>query len=164
MRKAALLGSVLFLGVAVGFSKPVFMDEEYAKGLCEAWNNTPELVDKLGNSSSFTKVPERKLFLYREDCGDEKLIQLTIKNENGKSMCVYGGKAKDERTGDDFLMYADTSRWMEMGRKEYGPMKAMMFGRLKFEGPKWVAMRNMGPFEAFLDIIDAVDSDTSKCP
>ncbi|WP_457600324.1 SCP2 sterol-binding domain-containing protein [Hydrogenivirga sp.] len=158
-----LLAGVLIAG-SVSMAQPVFMDGEWAKAFCEVWNNTPTLVDGLGQNGAWNEVPERKLFLYRKDCGKDKMVQLTIKNENGKAVCVYGGPKKDERTGDDFLMYADTKRWLEMGRKEYGPMRAMMFGRLKFKGPKFVAMRNMGPFEAFLDAIDAVESDTSRCP
>lgn len=148
----------------VSFSQPVFMDGEWAKAFCEVWNNTPTLVNELGKNDAWSEVPIRKLFLYRKDCGDGKVVQLTIKNENGKAVCVYGGLKKEEATENDFLMYADTGRWLEMGRKEYGPMKAMMFGRLKFSGPKSVAMKNMGPFEAFLDAIDEVKSDTSRCP
>jgi len=109
-------------------------------------------------------VPERKIFLYREDCSPDKQIQLTIRNEGNKAVCVYGGPAKDKRGKDDFLMYAETKRWEEMGRGEYGPMKAMMLGRLKFEGPKGVAMRNMGPFEAFLTALGKPSYDASKCP
>ncbi len=161
MRKF-MLGLILVGGTAV--AQPVFMDSEWAKAFCDVWNNTPTLVNELGQNDAWNEVSERKLFLYRKDCGKDKMVQLTIKNENGKAVCVYGGPKKDERTKNDFLMYADTKRWLEMGRKEYGPMKAMMFGRLKFKGPKMVAMRNMGPFEAFLDAIDAVESDTSKCP
>ncbi len=161
MKKFAL-GLLALGGTAV--AQPVFMDGEWAKAFCEVWNNTPTLVEELGKNDAWSEVPERKLFLYRRDCGKDKMVQLTIKNENGKAICVYGGPKKDEKTKHDFLMYADTKRWLEMGRKEYGPMKAMMFGRLKFKGPKMVAMKNMGPFEAFLDAIDAVESDTSRCP
>ncbi len=146
------------------FAAEVFMGPEYAKDLCKAWNDSPVLVNELGKNEKWNAVPERKLFLYRQDCSENKQIQLTIKNENGRAVCVYGGPAKDQRTKDDFLMYAETKRWLEMGRKEYGPMKAMMFGRLKFEGPKGVAMANMGPFEAFLDAIDNPPHDVSKCP
>ena len=160
--KKVVIGAVLTL--SAGFAQPVFMDGEWAKAFCEVWNNTPELLSQLGANDAWKGVPERKLFLYRKDCSKDKQVQLTIKNENNQARCVYGGWAKDERTDNDFLMYADTKRWMEMGRKEYGPMRAMMFGRLKFKGPKWVAMRNMGPFEAFLDAMDAVESDTSRCP
>ncbi len=158
----------LFIGISalsvVSFADPVFMDGEWAKAFCEVWNNTPTLVKELGQSNSWKDVPERKLFLYRKDCGKDKQVQLTIKNENGQAVCIYGGWKKDEKTDDDFLMYADTKRWLEMGRGEYGPMKAMFFGRLKFRGPKMVAMKNMGPFEAFLQAVDEVQSDTSRCP
>ncbi|MDQ7038209.1 MAG: SCP2 sterol-binding domain-containing protein [Aquificota bacterium] len=157
------LVGILITGSAV-LSAPVFMDAEWARAFCEVWNNTPDLVNRLGNSDSWNSVPERKIFLYRKDCGKDKTVQLTIRNEEGRAMCVYGGWAKDERGKDDFLMFADTKRWIEMGQKRYGPMRAMMFGRLKFKGPKGVAMRNMSPFEAFLDAIDEVESDTSRCP
>ncbi|HIC97084.1 MAG TPA: sterol-binding protein [Aquificaceae bacterium] len=153
-----------FLLGAVGFGEPVFMDGEWAKAFCEVWNNTPKLVEELGKSDSWASVPERKIFLYRRDCDKDKQVQLTIRNENGRAVCVYGGWKKDERSGDDFLMYAYTEKWVEMGRGEYGPMKAMMFGRLKFKGPKFVAMKNMGPFKAFLLAIDDVKSDLSRCP
>ncbi|MFN3813273.1 MAG: SCP2 sterol-binding domain-containing protein [Aquificaceae bacterium] len=154
----------IFVLTVSSFSAEVFMGDEYAKALCNAWNNTPTLVSELGKSESWTTVLERKIFLYREDCGSSKIIELIIKNEGEKAKCTYGGAAKDKRGKDDFLMYAETKRWLEMGRKEYGPMKAMIFGRLKFEGPKGVAMKNMGPFEAFLDIIDEPQLDASKCP
>ncbi|NPA32714.1 MAG: sterol-binding protein [Aquificae bacterium] len=157
-----LIAGLLFAGTL--FAKPVFMDGEWAKEFCELWNKTPELVESLGKSESWASKPERKLFLYRKDCGPEKQIQLTIKNENGKAVCVYGGWKKDEKTKDDFLMYADTKRWLEMGRGEYGPMKAMLFGRLKFEGPRFVAMKNMEPFKVFLDKIDEIEADTTRCP
>jgi putative sterol carrier protein len=51
-----------------------------------------------------------------------------------------------------------------MGKGAYGPMRAMMLGRLKFEGPKGVAMKNMGPFEAFLTALGKPSYDASKCP
>ncbi|MDW8237538.1 MAG: SCP2 sterol-binding domain-containing protein [Aquificaceae bacterium] len=160
MRKAIV---ITLLVIGIGKANAIFMDDVYAKMLCDAWNKTPQLVDNLGKSESWSQIAERKLFLYREDCPNSKQIQLTIKNEDSKARCVYGGFAKDQRSKDDFLMYAQTSRWLEMGAKAYGPMKAMMTNRLKFEGPRGVAMKNMGPFEAFLDLIDQ-QSDSSKCP
>jgi hypothetical protein len=36
--------------------------------------------------------------------------------------------------------------------------------RLKFEGSKGVAMKKMGPFEAFLTALGKSSYDTSKCP
>jgi putative sterol carrier protein len=51
-----------------------------------------------------------------------------------------------------------------MGKGEYGPMRAMMFGRLGFDGPMMEAMRNMGPFENFLLLVGKVTGDTATCP
>jgi len=161
MRKA-FLGVLALAGSSL--AAPVFMGEEYAKALCEEWNKTPRLVEELGKNEFWASVPERKMFLYREDCNDTKRIQLTIKNENGKAVCVYGGLAKDKKGPNDFLMYAETKRWLEMARKEYGPMKAMMLGRLKYEAPKGVTKMNIGYFETFLDILDNPPHDASKCP
>ncbi len=48
------------------------------------------------------------------------------------------------------------------GKGEYGTMRAMMFGRLEFEGPKGEAMSNMTPFENFQ--LGKVPSDTGSCP
>ncbi len=160
--KKVLLGTIL-IGT-LSYAQPVFMDGDWAKAFCDVWNNTPTLVEELGKNDAWAKVPERKVFLYRGDCSKDKQVQLTIRNENGRAVCVYGGWKKDEKTDSDFLMYADTKRWLEMGRGEYDPMRAMMFGRLKFEGPKWVAMKNMGPFKAFLLAVDDVKSDTTRCP
>jgi putative sterol carrier protein len=46
----------------------------------------------------------------------------------------------------------------------YGPMRAMMFGRLKFDGPYGEAMSNMGPFESFLLLVGKVPGETTACP
>ncbi|MCS7263154.1 MAG: SCP2 sterol-binding domain-containing protein [Aquificaceae bacterium] len=160
--RRVLLAFTLTVGTV--YATPVFMDGEYAKALCELWNKTPQLSEQLGKSESWMSATERRLFIYREECGDSRQIQLTIRNEGGRAQCVYGGPAKDRRGKEDFLMYAETRRWLEMGKKEYGPMKAMMLNRLKFEGPKGVAMKNMGPFEAFLDMVDNAPHDASRCP
>jgi putative sterol carrier protein len=42
-------------------------------------------------------------------------------------------------------------------------MRAMMFNRLKFEGPKMEAMSVMGPFEQFLLMPGKIAGDDS-CP
>jgi putative sterol carrier protein len=61
-------------------------------------------------------------------------------------------------------MNASTERWQEMGADEYGPMKAMMLGRLKFSGPYGEAMGNMGPFKNFLLLVGKVPASTASCP
>ena len=75
--KKALLLSLALVGSAL--STIVFMGPEYARELCEVWNKTPRLAEELGKSESWTAVPERKIFLYREDCSPDKQIQLTIR-------------------------------------------------------------------------------------
>ncbi|HEY0664080.1 MAG TPA: SCP2 sterol-binding domain-containing protein [Thiobacillaceae bacterium] len=84
---------------------------------------------------------------------------------DGKAMCVYGGAVQNTRMdyAVDYTMHATTERWNEMGAGEYGPMKAMMFGRLKFTGPKVEAMGVMGPFEAFLRLPGKIPGDKA-CP
>jgi putative sterol carrier protein len=62
------------------------------------------------------------------------------------------------------MMWAETRRWIEMGKGEYGPMRAMAFGRLMFDGPMGEAMGNMGPFEGFLLLVGKVPGDTKSCP
>jgi len=78
---------------------------------------------------------------------------------------VYGGKAETAKLDQkaDYVMDAETTRWQEMGRGEYGPMRAMMFGRLSFDGPMGEAMGNMGPFESFLLLVGKVPGATA-CP
>lgn len=61
-------------------------------------------------------------------------------------------------------MYAETRRWVEMGKGEYRPMRAMLFNRLLFEGPRGEAMSNMGPFEIFLLLVGKVAGDTATFP
>jgi putative sterol carrier protein len=43
-------------------------------------------------------------------------------------------------------------------------MRAMMFGRLHFDGPMMEAMGNMGPFASFLRLVGKVPGDTAACP
>jgi len=50
-----------------------------------------------------------------------------------------------------------------MGAGQYGPMKAMMFGRLHFSGPYGEAMGNMGPFGSFPLLAGKVEG-TETCP
>jgi putative sterol carrier protein len=51
-----------------------------------------------------------------------------------------------------------------MGKGEYGPMRAMMLGRLGFSGPMVEAMGNMAPFENFLLLVGKVPADATACP
>ncbi len=92
-------------------------------------------------------------------------MELRISAKDGKALCVTGGRSTDKLDLDvDYAMTADTKRWTEMGKGEYGPMRAMMFGRLSFDGPMGEAMGNMGPFESFLLLVGKVPGDTAACP
>jgi putative sterol carrier protein len=103
--------------------------------------------------------------IYRSDCEDSPRIELRVSEKDGKTVCVYGGKAESKLDDDaDYLMWAETARWIEMGKGEYGPMRAMMFGRLHFDGPMMEAMGNMGPFGSFLLLVGKVPGDVAGCP
>lgn len=146
---------------------PVLMSPQWASEACTAWNNTPELTNGLkGEFMHDDKGRGYKLVeMYRTDCGKDTVVELKLQLQNDKAMCVYGGAPTLKPNFDvDFLMHANTKQWEEMGKGEYGPMKAMMFGRLEFQGPKMVAMRAMDPFSAFLLLVGKVPGSTATCP
>ena len=143
------------------------MSADWAVQACQSWNSNPILTDEL--AEKWIKNDKGRgykiMHMYRTDCGEAGKVEMTISAQNGKVMCTYAGKVQHANLdlGSDYLMHAETKRWKEMGAGEYGPMRAMMFGRLKFEGPKGEAMRVMGPFEQFLLIPGKVPGDDS-CP
>lgn len=178
--EVALLGSALVL-VGIGAvqaadapaadasGKPVLMSEAWGKLACDAWNADPVLTGKLVESGWVDNDGKRGfkvMQIYRSDCKDSPRVEMRVAKKDGKAWCVYGGKVETAKldSGMDYIMHAETTRWVEMGRGEYGPMKAMMFGRLQFDGPMFEAMGNMGPFENFLLLTGKVASDSSSCP
>ena len=144
------------------------MSEEWTSQACAQWNKTPSLVEEL--AASWVKNDGGKGFkviqLYRTECGEATRTEIRIAPKDGKAACVYGGKLENTKldSGVDYVMHASTERWGEMGRGDYGPMKAMMFGRLEFNGPKFEAMGVMGPFESFLLLVGKVPGETTTCP
>jgi putative sterol carrier protein len=145
------------------------MSPSWAQAMCAAWNAEPVLTDKLVESGWVKNDAGRgfkAMQIYRADCPNSARIEMQIALKGEKAQCVYGGAAKTTRLerGADYLMWAETPRWREMGVGEYGPMKAMMFGRLNFEGPKMEAMSNMGPFASFLLLVGKVPGDWGACP
>jgi putative sterol carrier protein len=155
--------------VAPAIAAPVLMSPDWGKEACEAWNKDPVLTDKLVESG-WVKNDKGRGFkvmeVYRSDCGDKPTAEIRVALKDGKALCVYGGAVETAAldSGADYVMKAETVRWIEMGKGEYGPMTAMMFGRLGFEGPRLEAMGNMGPFENFLLLVGKVPSDTGACP
>jgi putative sterol carrier protein len=145
------------------------MSAPWAQAMCAAWNAEPTLTDKLSESGWVKNDAGRgykAMQIYRADCPASTRIEMQIALKGEKAQCVYGGAAKTAKLdgGADYLMWADTPRWREMGGGEYGPMKAMMLGRLNFEGPKMEAMGNMGPFASFLRLVGKVPGDWGGCP
>jgi putative sterol carrier protein len=165
----AAIATTVALAASSVSAAPPLMSPDWAKGACEAWNADPVLTGKLVESEWIRNDKGRgfkAMQLYRADCGDRPTAEMRIALKDGKAACVYGGAVETAKleSGADYVMYAQTERWIEMGKGEYGPMRAMMFGRLGFEGPKLEAMGNMGPFENFLLLVGKVAGETATCP
>ena len=167
---AALLGTVLGTPPSIAQeARTAVMSAPFAQAMCTAWNADATLTDKLVESGWIKNDAGRgfKLMqIYRADCASSARIEMQIALKDAKAQCVYGGAVRSTALDGsaDYLMWADTARWREMGAGEYGPMKAMMFGRLNFAGPKMEAMGNMGPFENFLRLVGKVPGDWAACP
>lgn len=153
---------------APAFANPVLMSGDWTQGLCKAWNDNSVLTGKLVESG-WVKNDKGRGFkviqIYRTECSKAPTAEIRISLKDGKAACVYGGPAETAKLDGsaDYVMDAETHRWEEMGRGEYGPMRAMMFGRLSFSGPMGEAMSNMGPFEAFLTLVGKVPYDVRSC-
>ena len=171
-RRAAVLVPFLAFAAtatAVAAAPPLMMSEEWARSACVAWNADPVLpleLQKSGWVANDKKRGYKRLRVQREDCAGSPPAELRIESKDGRALCVEGGRAKEPALDTDveYAMSAETRRWLEMGRGEYGPMRAMMFGRLSFDGPMGEAMGNMGPFESFLILVGKVPSATDACP
>jgi putative sterol carrier protein len=152
---------------SVSSAAPVLMTPDWMAQACEAWNKNPVLTNELAEKwvKNDKKRGYKIVHMYRTDCGEGAPVEMKIESKDDKAMCTYGGKPQNTPDYDvDYLMHAKSDRWLEMGKGEYGPMKAMMFGRLRFSGPMMEAMSVMGPFEQFLLLVGQVPSDTSSCP
>ncbi len=164
------LPALLFSLIATGhvMAAPALMSAEWAKDACGAWNKDPVLTDKLAESG-WVKNDKGRGFkvmqVYRSDCGDKPTAEMRISLKDGKAACVYGGAIETRKLDDsaDYVMKAESARWVEMGKGEYGPMAGMMFGRLGFDGPMMEAMGNMGPFENFLLLVGKVPAESKAC-
>lgn len=167
--------SVLALATAAALSSalPAFAETAmaplWAKALCTAWNADPVLTGKLVETGWVRNDAGRgfkAMQVWRADCANSGRAELRIALKDDKAMCVFGGAAetRDLNGSTDYRMWADTARWREMGAGEYGPMRAMLLGRLNFDGPQLEAMGNMGPFENFLRLVGKVPGDWSSCP
>lgn len=172
MKQLAMRALAAALGLAAaGLARaaPVMMSADWAKEACAVWNTDPVLTEGLAKSGWMKNDKGRGykvLHVYRTDCKDSRPVELRIGAKGARAECVYGGAIEHASLdgGADYLMHAWTSRWVEMGKGEYGPTKAMFLGRLEFEGPMFEAMGNMGPFSSFLLLVGKVPSETASCP
>jgi putative sterol carrier protein len=169
--KSPLLLGIVCAGLAqqATAQAPVLMSAQWAAPACEAWNQDAVLTGELAESGWIKNDKGRGykvMQLFRTDCGKQPTAEMRIALKDGKAVCVFGGAVETTKleSGADYVMSADTARWIEMGKGEYGPMKAMMFGYLEFSGPKFEAMGNMGPFSSFLRLVGKVPGETSSCP
>ena len=173
MNRWSLALACLGLGVmantsALAQTPPVAMSAPWAQAMCNAWNADAGLTDKLVESGWMKNDAGRgfkTMQIYRADCPKSARIELQVALKDNKAKCVYGGAVRGNKFdgGADYLMWAETPRWREMGAGEYGPMRAMMFGYLNFEGPKMEAMSNMDPFGGFLRLVGKVPGEWGTC-
>lgn len=166
---AALVAAIQAGSSASAQTPAVAMSVPWAQEMCTAWNADATLTDKLVESGWIKNDAGRGfkvMQIYRADCPKSARIEMQIALKDNKAQCTYGGAAKTATLdgGADYLMWANTPRWREMGAGDYGPMRAMMFGRLEFAGPKMEAMGNMGPFANFLLLVGKVPGDWGGCP
>jgi putative sterol carrier protein len=166
---AALIAAGFIAATAQAQTASSAMSPGWAQSLCSAWNADATLTGKLVESGWIRNDAGRgfkAMQIYRSDCPNSARIEMKIALKDDKAQCVYGGAATTQALegGADYLMWADTPRWREMSAGEYGPMRAMMFGRLNFAGPKMEAMGNMVPFESFLRLVGKVPGEWSACP
>lgn len=161
-------GMLLAVGGAQA-AEPVLMSAEWGAAACTAWNADPVLTKELAESGWIKNDKGRgykAMRVYRDDCGDSATTELRVSLVDNEARCTFGGpvQAAALDSGADYVMHASTKRWLEMGAGDYGPMKAMMFGRLSFSGPYGEAMGNMGPFTNFLRLVGKVPADSQTCP
>jgi len=166
---ATLVAAILASASAAAQTPAVAMSVPWAQAMCTAWNADATLTVKLVESGWIKNDAGRgfkAMQIYRADCPKSPRIEMQIALKDGVAKCVNGGAASTVTLdrGADYLMWADTPRWREMGAGDYGPMRAMMFGRLEFAGPKMEAMGNMGPFANFLLLVGKVPGDWGGCP
>jgi putative sterol carrier protein len=169
MKRAFLFAIAWAAAATAQASDPVLMSADWGAVACTAWNADPVLTRDLAKSGWIENDKGRGykiMQVFRSDCGKTPSAELRVSLVDGEARCVYGGAVQQGSldSGADYVMHADTKRWLEMGAGDYGPMRAMMLGRLSFSGPYGEAMGNMGPFGNFLKLVGKVPADAQSCP
>ncbi len=168
MLKKTLLVTLAMTLPVIG--QAAFMDADWGKSACDAWNGSDTITTGLGGDAFVANDGDRgfkMIQIYRTACGEGSKIQLNIVNKDGKAHCAYGG-APDGKAFDkkhDYVMHASDKNWDCMGSGKFGcgAMGAMSTGKLKFTGPKAEAMGIMGPFNAFLKLTGTLGGDKPAC-
>lgn len=166
MRK--FLISVTVLASAAASQATPLMSTDWAAAACQEWNKTPTLTDGLvgkvwlGNDAG---RGYKIIQMYRNECGAASKVELKIVPQDGKAMCIYGGQPATPNfdAAKDYVMYAPTLTWNEMGAGKYGPKSGMVFRGFRFDGSMSEAMGVMGAFEAFVLIPGKVPGE-AECP
>ncbi len=156
------------LAVAASAQATPLMSPEWAAEACQLWNKTPSLTNGLVGKAWLANDAGRGykiVRMYRTDCGPATKTELKIEPKDGKAMCVYGGKPVTPNFNDtkDYVMYASTKTWNDMGAGDYGPKSGMFFHGFRFDGPYAEAMGVMGAFEAFVLFPGKIPGDNT-CP
>jgi len=167
MKYASIALAALTVIATTTHAAPAMMSAEWTAQACDAWNKDATLANGLGDKwiKNDKDRGYKIIHLYRTECGETTKTEMKIMSKDSKAQCVYGGAVQNTKMDHDvdYTMHATTERWDQMGAGEYGPMKAMMFGRLEFTGPKLEAMSVMGPFGAFLRLPGKIPGDKA-CP
>ncbi len=166
----ALAAIVLQSSPAVAGPPSVFLDAEFAKGLCDAWNKSA-LPAKLGAKSAggsgwieeknkYTGVRNtQEMLLGRRDCKGWKPAQLTIENKDGKAVCTYGGKIVVDLKKAAWAFSPKTVDWYRFATKWSAmDMPGIMTG---FRGPIPVARKNLKNFGMFWKLTGKLAKSTS---
>jgi putative sterol carrier protein len=152
---------------SVVHAAPAMMSAEWTAQACDAWNQDDALTTGLGEHwiKNDANRGYKIIHLYRTECGEESKTELKIMERDGKAVCVYGGAVQNTRMNlsVDYTLHATTERWEEIGAGQYGPIRAVMFGRLKFTGPKMEALSVAEPFKAFMHLPARIPGDKA-CP
>lgn len=161
---AALITAGLLTAAPAAFAAP-YMSADWATQACQGWNSNSELTSNPKMSEGWIGNDKKRgykiIHMYRTDCGDTTQVEIKIQPKDGKAICTYGGKIQTANLDYDvdYLMHATTKDW----QSKMNPATAMMFGDLKFTGPKFEAMKVMGPFTEFLHLAAQIPGDAA-CP
>ena len=168
MRRLAIALATLAAAASAQAATPL-MSPEWAAEACQLWNKTPVLTHDLVGQAWLANDAGRGykiVQMYRNDCGRDTRVELKIAPQDGKAMCVYGGKVATPNfnADKDYVMHASTESWEDMGAGDYGPKMGMFFHGFRFEGPYYEAMGVMGAFQAFVLFPGKIPNDPKVCP